>query len=133
MAWFMPVGEVIFLGERALKVDESMLVLGREFTIQDADRSFLAMLFFFHAVWVAGSWFARPDDVFIPFTFAMVALLVAALAVEPFLYAALLIEVGVLLAVPLLSPPGKEPGRGVFRFLSFQTFGMPFILFARIS
>ena len=64
-----------------------------------------------------------------PFAFGMLALLIAALAVEPFLYAALLIEITVLIAIPLLAPPNTKPGRGVFRFLAFQTFGMPFILF----
>jgi NADH-quinone oxidoreductase subunit N len=36
----------------------------------------------------------------------------------------------VLIAVPLLSPPGQPPGRGVLRFLIFETLAMPFILLA---
>jgi NADH-quinone oxidoreductase subunit N len=42
----------------------------------------------------------------------------------------LLIEMAVLAAVPLLSPAGERPGPGVIRFLTYQTLGMPFILFA---
>jgi formate hydrogenlyase subunit 3/multisubunit Na+/H+ antiporter MnhD subunit len=60
----------------------------------------------------------------------VVALLVASIAVEPFLYAAIMIEMAVLIAVPLLLPMNQAPGPGVMRFLIYQTLGMPFILFA---
>lgn len=128
-AWVFPIGEVVSVGRIALKVTESFSVLGREFILTNLDRPFLGLLFLIHALWVLGAAFARPSDAFVPFAFGMVALLTAALAVEPFLYAALLIEITVLIAIPLLSPPNTPPGRGIFRFLAFQTFGMPFILF----
>jgi formate hydrogenlyase subunit 3/multisubunit Na+/H+ antiporter MnhD subunit len=66
----------------------------------------------------------------IPFGLLITALLVASIAVEPFLYAAILIEIAVLLAVPLLLSLNQTPGPGVLRFLIYQTLGMPFILFA---
>jgi formate hydrogenlyase subunit 3/multisubunit Na+/H+ antiporter MnhD subunit len=128
-AWLFPIGEVVSVGNLSIKLTESLSVLGREFILTNLDRPFLGLLFLIHALWVLGTAFARPVQAFVPFAFGMVALLTAALAVEPFLYAALLIEITVLLAIPLLSPPNTPPGRGVFRFLAFQTFGMPFILF----
>jgi formate hydrogenlyase subunit 3/multisubunit Na+/H+ antiporter MnhD subunit len=130
MAVALPVEEVISFGQGTFKLSESLVVLGREFILTDTDRPFLALLFFFQMGWVFGALFVRPVDLFVPITFAMGALLNAALAVEPFLYAALLIEISALIAIPMLCPPEQKPGRGVFRFLAFQTFGMPFILLA---
>lgn len=129
VAWLLPVNEVVTIGGISLKLTESFSVLGREFILTNLDRPFLALLFAIHAFWVLGASFARPGETFVPFAFGMLALLTAALAVEPFLYAALLIEITALIAIPLLAPPDTKPGRGVFRFLAFQTFGMPFILF----
>ncbi len=129
-ASLLPIGSVVGLGENALKVGERLAFLGREFVLSDVERPFLALLYFFLTVWLIGAWFARPSELFVPFSFVMVALLIAALAVEPFLYAALLIEICILIAIPLLSPPNQPPGRGVFRFLTFQTMAMPFILLA---
>lgn len=129
-AWLFPIGEVINLGGRTYLLNESFSILGREFILLDADRGLLVLVYFALMVWIIGSWFAQPGNAFVPFAFSLSALLVAALTVEPFLYAALLIEIGILIAVPLLSPPHQQPGRGVFRFLAFQTLGMPFILLA---
>ena len=127
-ALLLPIGEFITLGEQIFMVGESLGLLGREFVFVDTDRPFLAIIFFSLLVWVIGAWLARSEHTFVPFSFVMVSLLTAALAVEPFLYAALLIEICILLSVPLLSPPGQTAGKGVFRFLTFQTLGMPFIL-----
>ncbi len=128
-AWLLPIGEVVTVGQFTIKLSESYSVLGREFILTDIDRPLLTLIFLFHTLWVLGTVFARPAEAFVPFAFGMTALLTGALAVEPFLYAALLIEITVLLAIPLLARPGARPGRGVFRFLAFQTFGMAFILF----
>ena len=68
-------------------------------------------------------------SVLAPLGLAVVGLLVSTLAVEPFLYGALLIEVAVIVCVLMLAPPGETPGQGVLRFLIFQTLGIPFILF----
>jgi NADH-quinone oxidoreductase subunit N len=56
--------------------------------------------------------------------------MVASIAVQPFLFASLLIETAVLVATPLLASPGERPGHGLIRFLIYQTLGMPFILLA---
>jgi NADH-quinone oxidoreductase subunit N len=60
----------------------------------------------------------------------IIALMVASIAVQPFLYAALFIEMAILLAIPMLTSIHRPPGRGVVRFLIYQTLAMPFILLA---
>lgn len=129
-ARILPIGEVITLGNRAFRIEERFSILGRDFILLDTDRGLLILIYLFLALWTLGSLWARPNNAFIPFGYIFTAILVAAQAVEPFLYAALLFEIAVLLAVPFLSPPGKRPGSGIFRFLTFQSLGMPFILLA---
>jgi NADH:ubiquinone oxidoreductase subunit 2 (subunit N) len=57
-------------------------------------------------------------------------MLVAAISVEPFLYAALIIEMAVLLSIPFLTTPQHKPAKGIVRYLIFQTLAVPFILFS---
>ncbi|MBW8011327.1 MAG: hypothetical protein FVQ83_08810 [Chloroflexi bacterium] len=128
-AWQVPIGEVLSLGQIALKIEPTLSIFGRDFTLEDSERTFLAVLYLANTLWLLGALIARPGNLFVPLEMGMMSLLIAALAVEPFLYAALLIEIAALLSVPLLASPGKPAGRGVFRFLTFQTLGMPFILF----
>jgi NADH-quinone oxidoreductase subunit N len=60
----------------------------------------------------------------------IVALLTASIAVEPFLFAAPILAISAMLVIPLLVPVYQKPGRGVIRFLIYQTLAMPFILFS---
>jgi NADH-quinone oxidoreductase subunit N len=82
------------------------------------------------AFWFLGTGITWTHRFFIPLGMGIVVLLVASLAVDPFLFAALLVELAVLLSIPLLAPPGSPIGQGVLRFIIFQTLALPFILLA---
>ena len=54
--------------------------------------------------------------------------LTAALAVDPFVYSAIFVEIAVICSMPLLIHSGKPISKGALRFLIFQSLAMPLIL-----
>jgi len=64
----------------------------------------------------------------IPYQLIVTACLTAALAVEPFIYSAIFIEIAVICSIPMLINKGEYFGKGVLRFLIFETLAMPLIL-----
>jgi NADH-quinone oxidoreductase subunit N len=129
-AWLLPIDAAMTIGNWSFKLTSSFEILGRHLVLGSSDRSLLALIYGSAIVWFAGTPALKTAGRLTPLGLAITALLVAALAVQPFLYAALLIETAVLISVPLLSAPGQRPGRGLIRFLIFQTLAMPFILFS---
>ncbi len=129
LAWRMPVGETVRLASWSFKLEPALVFFGRRLELTNLDRPLLLLIYLGAAFWFGGVNTARAGRLALPLGLAAVALLTAALAVEPFLYAALLINAAALVCVPILAPPGQPAPRGVLYFLIFQTFGMPFILF----
>jgi formate hydrogenlyase subunit 3/multisubunit Na+/H+ antiporter MnhD subunit len=129
IAWQIPIDSAMQLGPVTLKISSTLTILGRDFTILDNERPMIGLIYLASTLWLFGGYLALPGSLFIGISQIIVALLVAALSVEPFLYAAMLIGIAVLISVPLLSSPGKPPGAGLLRFITFQLFGIPFILF----
>lgn len=130
LASVLPIGQLVRLGPLSFTIDPALDFVGRRLLLSAGDRAYLIFVYLLCAFWFAGASAARASRLLIPFGLGMVALLIAAQAVEPFLYAALLVEMAVLLAVPILVPPGEKFSQGVLRFLIFQTLAMPFILLA---
>ncbi len=130
LALFLPIDEALKLGPLSLKVAASVSFLGRSLVLPPATAPLLAVVFGICALWFFGAEAAGVAGRLIPLGLIITGLLVASIAVQPFLFASLLIETAVLVAVPLLTAPDEKPGKGVLRFLIYQTLGMPFILFA---
>lgn len=129
-AWLIPIDTALTFGSFSFKLASSFNILGRHLILNSGDRALLVLIYGSSIFWFAASLASPAPRRFIPLGLAITALLVAALGVVPFLYAALLIEMAVLLSIPLLSTSGQRPGRGLIRFLIFQTLAMPFILFS---
>jgi formate hydrogenlyase subunit 3/multisubunit Na+/H+ antiporter MnhD subunit len=130
LALTVPIASAVKLGPWSFEVGSSFAILGRQFVLDPGDRPFLTMIYGIGAFWFFGTRIAGAHRHFIPIGMAVLALMVAALAVQPFLYAALVVEIAVLLSIPMLVPPGRVVGQGIVRYLIFQTLALPFLLFA---
>lgn len=127
-AWLLPIDAAFAIGGWTFKLTPSIEILGRKLILTSADRSFLVFIYGSTIFWFIPSISQQIARPLIPLGLAITSLLVAAQAVEPFLYAALIIEMAVLLSIPLLMSPKQKPAKGVIRFLIFQTLAVPFIL-----
>ena len=130
LAWQVPIGTIIRLGFINFEISPNLFVLGRQFVISNNDRGIIIFLFIFGAFWFFGAGLAGLNRLFIPTGMALLSLSIAALSVEPFLYAALIVEIMVLISIPMLVIPGQRVGHGQLRFIIFQTLALPFILLA---
>lgn len=129
LAILLPVEQPMQWLNLSFKISDTLNILGRKFTLSSGDLPFVAFIYFIASIWFLGSLAAKTTPSFIPLGLGMVIFLIAALTVDPFLYAALLIEIAVLLSIPIMSPPGIKAGYGIQRYLIFQTLAVPFILF----
>lgn len=130
IALLVPIELALKLGPLSVKIDSSLTVLGRVLLIQSSEGPLLTLIYGAAALWFFGAEASKTAPRLVPLGFMIIALMVASIAVEPFLYAALFIEMAILLAIPMLTSIHRPPGRGVVRFLIYQTLAMPFILLA---
>ena len=129
LAWKLPIGVTFHIGSLSIRLSDSFALLGRHFTLGASSNGLLIFLYLMAGAWFIGALVIDVNRLFPSLALGIVSLLVAAVMFEPFLYAALLIEMAILLSLPLLVPPGTALGQGVVRYLIFQTLAMPFILF----
>ncbi|MCE9646184.1 MAG: hypothetical protein K8S20_09320 [Chloroflexi bacterium] len=130
VALVFPIDVALLLGSISLKISSSIQFFGRSFVLNTADGPLLAVIYGLAALWFFGTHASGTANRFVSIGLMIVSLLTASIAVEPFLFAAVLIEIAAMLTIPLLVPPYQKPGKGVVRFLIYQTLAMPFILFS---
>ena len=130
LAALFPETMQLSLGPLTLVFEESMNILGRQITINYQILPFIALIYGITALWNLGSGIQGVPQVFQSGSLMIAALFTAAVGVKPFLYAALLIEIGVIISIPMLSPFKEKTHPGILRYLSLQTLAMPFILLA---
>ncbi len=129
-ALIIPIDTAMLLGTFSIKIASSVEFFGRSFTLATADGGLIAVIYGLAAVWFFGAESSGSSNRFVALGLMIISLLTASIAVEPFLFAAPLLGLAAMLVVPLLVPLYQKPGRGVIRFLTYQTIAMPFILFS---
>ena len=129
-AQFFPIDTALTVGSFSIKIQPSFTLFGRSLVIQAAEGSLLTIIYGAVALWFFGAEAADSAKRLVPIGFMITALMVASIAVEPFLYAALFIQMAILLAIPLMTSIYAPPSKGITRFLVYQTLAMPFILMA---
>ena len=113
---------------RHFHFDSTFMILNRSLILSASQLRFVSLLYFFSFLWnLTGLQFST-SRWFPTISLAITALWVSALAVEPFLYAAAIVELIVLISTLLITPRGEPASSGVLRYLVTQTIALPFIL-----
>lgn len=123
-----PLDEAVKVASFSIKVSGTLNVLGRAFIIGPANRAMIGFLYLAGGFLFGAGWMARPGRTFYPAGLVLLGAVGSALTISPFLYAAIFLEVAVLAAVILLSPPTRPALRGSLRLLVFYTLAMMAIL-----
>ncbi|HHX07875.1 MAG TPA: hypothetical protein GX730_00355 [Chloroflexi bacterium] len=127
-AFVFPTELVLELGASPIILEDSLNLFGRSIQITGIDLKMIGLLYLLCFAWNTLSHFFRISQWFNSLSLAITALWVTVQFINPFLYAAVIIELIALISVPLLSPRGMPAQKGIIRFLSMQTLALPMIL-----
>jgi len=127
-AAILPLGNTLRLGGWTFELAPALTILGRQLRLTGADRPLLVLFYGLGTLWFLGSARRHLSPFFVPHGLAALALMIAAFAVEPFIYSAPLIELAVLISIPALIPPGQTSFRAILRFITLQTLALPLLL-----
>lgn len=124
------IGDVIKVGPLSLNIESTTLFFGRELTLENSDRFALSVIFFVLTIYIAAYDTKNSPPKFIPLSMMIVSLLVAAIAVQPFLYAAVFVEMATLMMIPMVVDKDNSGHKGILTFIIFQALAIPFVLFS---
>ena len=128
LAFIMPETLIIQLGSRQIIFWDSFEIFGRLIVIGKENLTLIGGLYFCVFVWNLFAFSLKTSQWFSSLSMMIVAMWVSTLAVQPFLYAAVIILLIAITSIPLLSPRGSKAGPGVLRYIIFQTIAMPLVL-----
>lgn len=121
----LPLEGSIRLWGQEVAMDDAVTFLGRKLVMGPSDRVVIAFLFLTAAGIFALAWRITPHTLLFPIGLGMLSLLTGALLIRPLIYAALLVEIAVALAVFALQVEGQPPTQGGLRYLTFTMLALP--------
>lgn len=124
------IGEIETTRFLSVYVDPEWIILGRSFILNESDKFIIGFFYSLLALWSLFLFVFNKASKIVPLGLPFSSLLLAAIAVDPFLYAALIIEIAVILSIIILVDLQTGKTKGIKRYLIFITLGMPFILLA---
>ncbi len=130
LALQIPLDHVAVFAGRDVAFTGVWTVLGRSFTFASDDRPALAFIYLASMFFFAGAGAAKTSRTFAPVGLLMLSLLAATIFVQPFLFAALFLEMIAAAAALMLADDDHPDTRGAMRLLVFVTLAVPFILMA---
>ena len=130
LALQIPLDQVAVFAGRDITFQGTWSVLGRAFTFAPENRPALTFIYVASMFFFAGAGAAKTPRAFLPAGLVSMSLLTATLFVQPFLFAALFLEMLAAASVLMLSDDEHPFTRGSLRLLVFVTLGVPFILLA---
>jgi NADH:ubiquinone oxidoreductase subunit 2 (subunit N) len=128
MVILMPMDEPISILGLSLRMSSRWQVLGRSFVLDSNNRAAIGYLYLAGGFILAGAWIAQPIRIFFASGLVILALGAASLMINPFLYAAIFLEMVAIVSLLILSSRRKGRSRGGIRLLTLSTFAMIVIL-----
>jgi len=112
-----------------VRLESTWQILGRALSLDAQNRAGVGFLFLVGALFFGLGWAVAPGRSFVPAGLIALGLLAGALTIEPFLFAAIFLELAAMASVFILIPPGSRSERGVLNILVLYTMAMMAILF----
>ena len=126
---YAPLDSAFSLFGIPVRLESTWQVLGRALSLDAQDRAGVGFLFLVGALFFGVGWAVAPGRSFVPAVLIALGLLAGALTIEPFLFAAIFLELAAMACVLILIPPGSRSERGVLNLLVLYTMAMMAILF----
>jgi formate hydrogenlyase subunit 3/multisubunit Na+/H+ antiporter MnhD subunit len=127
-ALYIPLDEALSVFGVSIRFDGRWQILGRSLILNANNRAAVGFIFIAGGFILAGAWIARPVRLYYSLTIGILGVIAASLMIDPFLFAAIFIELAAIGSTLVLSSRRPGGSRGGLRLLSFYTLAMLAIL-----